>query len=268
MVALSSVRILGPVEVWAGEQPFALSGRQLTLLAVLVVNAGNAVSVDRLIDALWPTDGAASGARKRLQMTVTRLRQALEPVAEEGMCELRTSAAATGWSWQTKSSTRASSHETWHQVFRRHVRRIGCEPATSSPRVLPCGVDRRSRTSRSRISRKRRSAGSNRRPPACKADPVCPLVSRGVSKSPANLLVLLDTGGHDRTARDNLMHPWCTLSVACVWAAGSRAAVEGSCARLRQLVEVAAPSRATLASAIAVCASSRGMSSNSSITCP
>jgi hypothetical protein len=56
----------------------------------------------------------------------------------------------------------------------------------------------------------------------------CPLVSRGVSKSPAKRMVLLDTGGHDRTARDNLMHPWCTLSVACVWAAGSRAAVEGA----------------------------------------
>jgi DNA-binding SARP family transcriptional activator len=87
---LSSVRILGPVEVWAGEQRVALSGRQLTLLTVLVVNAGNAVSVDGLIDALWPTDGAASAARKRLQMTVARLRQVLEPVAEEGMCELRT----------------------------------------------------------------------------------------------------------------------------------------------------------------------------------
>jgi hypothetical protein len=95
----------------------------------------------------------------------------------------------------------------------------------------------------------------------------CPLVSRCVPKIPANLLVLLDTGGHDRTARDNLMHPWCTLSVACVWAApeqGSRRRY----ARLRQLVEVAAPSKAALASAIAVCASSRGMSSNSSITWP
>ena len=96
---------------------------------------------------------------------------------------------------------------------------------------------------------------------------VCPLVSRGVSKIPAHLCFLLDTGGHDKTARDNLMHPWCTLGVACVWAAGSRGS-RRRCARLRQLVEVAAPSRVTLASAIAVCASSRGMSSNSSITCP
>jgi hypothetical protein len=56
--------------------------------------------------------------------------------------------------------------------------------------------------------------GSNRRPPACKADRFvhsCLVVSR---KAPANLIVLLDTRGHDRTARDNLMHPWCTLSVA------------------------------------------------------
>ena len=38
--------------------------------------------LDSLIDARWPTDGAGSVARKRLQMTVTRLRHALEPVAE------------------------------------------------------------------------------------------------------------------------------------------------------------------------------------------
>ena len=55
---------------------------------------------------------------------------------------------------------------------------------------------------------------------------VCPLVSRDVSKKPCKSHCSVGHGGHDRTARDNLMHPWCTLSVACVRAAGSRAAVE------------------------------------------
>jgi hypothetical protein len=51
---------------------------------------------------------------------------------------------------------------------------------------------------------------------------VCPLVSRGVSKSPVIPTILLDSGGRERTARDKLMHPCCTLGVTCVWAAGSR----------------------------------------------
>ena len=55
-----------------------------------VVNAGSAVSVDSLIDALWPGEAASVGARKRLQMTVARLRQVLEPVTGDGKCELRT----------------------------------------------------------------------------------------------------------------------------------------------------------------------------------
>jgi predicted ATPase/DNA-binding SARP family transcriptional activator len=91
MPGFGSVRILGPVEVWAGERPVALGGpRQLSLLAMLVVNAGSAVSVDVLIDALWPADGASAAVRKRLQMAVMRLRQALEPIAGDGTCELRT----------------------------------------------------------------------------------------------------------------------------------------------------------------------------------
>ena len=41
----------------------------------------------------------------------------------------------------------------------------------------------------------------------------CPLVSRSVAQMPANTAFLLATGGHERTARDKLVPPWCPLGV-------------------------------------------------------
>ncbi len=76
--------------------------------------------------------------------------------------------------------------------------------------------------------------------------------------------------GHGRTRQDGarqsdapLVHPQRGVRLG-----GGEQGSRRRRARLRQLVEVAAPSRAALASPIAVCASSRGISSNSSITCP
>ncbi len=69
--------ILGPVEIRDGGRPVAAGGpRQLALLAFLLLNANAPVSSDRLIDALWGDN--ASGADKRLQMAVARLRKVLD----------------------------------------------------------------------------------------------------------------------------------------------------------------------------------------------
>src|SRR5215213_7628319 len=47
-------QILGPLEVEDGSRPVTLpQGRQRLLLAVLLANANQVVSRDRLIDALW-----------------------------------------------------------------------------------------------------------------------------------------------------------------------------------------------------------------------
>ncbi len=82
-------RVLGPIEVHHGERPLPLGGpRQVSLLAVLLVNANRPVTNDELIEALW-ADGEG-GTPKSLQMAVARLRKALKPLADGDEPRLRT----------------------------------------------------------------------------------------------------------------------------------------------------------------------------------
>jgi DNA-binding SARP family transcriptional activator len=70
-------RILGPLEVHAeGGRPLDLAGKQRTLLAVLLLNANEAVSTDRLIDELWGGHPPET-AGKALQVYVSQLRKLL-----------------------------------------------------------------------------------------------------------------------------------------------------------------------------------------------
>ena len=76
-------RILGPVEAYSAGRRLALGGgKQRSLLAVLLVHAGETVSVDRLIDALWGEDPPASAANS-VHVYVSQLRKALGPAALE-----------------------------------------------------------------------------------------------------------------------------------------------------------------------------------------
>ncbi len=85
---MSSVRLLGPVEVWAGEERLVLGGpRQLALLGLLAVNANRAVSTDTFLQELWADQ--LSG-RHALQMAVARLRQTLRRLEGDGEPVLRT----------------------------------------------------------------------------------------------------------------------------------------------------------------------------------
>lgn len=68
-------RILGPLEVLSDGRALDLGGaKQRTLLAVLLLNANNVVSRDRLIDALWEDDPPET-APKALQVYVSGLRK-------------------------------------------------------------------------------------------------------------------------------------------------------------------------------------------------
>jgi len=70
-------RILGPLEVAREGEPVVLGAvQQRALLAVLVLNRGERVSTDRLIDELWG-ERAPTAAAKTVQVYVSHLRKAL-----------------------------------------------------------------------------------------------------------------------------------------------------------------------------------------------
>ena len=60
-------RILGPLEVSAGDGPIELGGRrQRTVLAALIFNANQVTSTDQLIDIVWGEDPPPT-ARRSIQ---------------------------------------------------------------------------------------------------------------------------------------------------------------------------------------------------------
>jgi DNA-binding SARP family transcriptional activator/tetratricopeptide (TPR) repeat protein len=67
------LRLLGPLEVRRDGAPVRLPAKQRTLLAELVLGRGRVVSVDRLIESLWP-DKRPADARHALEMHASRLR--------------------------------------------------------------------------------------------------------------------------------------------------------------------------------------------------
>src|SRR5437660_701551 len=76
-------RILGPLEVEGDGRAVAPGGRrERALLAALILGAGEVVSADRLVAALWGDDPPRSAA-KTLQNHVLRLRKVLGPTAIE-----------------------------------------------------------------------------------------------------------------------------------------------------------------------------------------
>ena len=70
-------RLLGPFDVSVHGQPLDVgSGKQQALLALLLLRAGETVSTDRLIDALWG-ESAPPSALNSVHIYVSRLRKAL-----------------------------------------------------------------------------------------------------------------------------------------------------------------------------------------------
>jgi DNA-binding SARP family transcriptional activator/class 3 adenylate cyclase len=74
---LLDFRILGPLEVMKDGRPLALGGqKQRALLALLLLDAGRVVSVDRIVDALWG-ERPPRTAPTSLQNFVSHLRKVL-----------------------------------------------------------------------------------------------------------------------------------------------------------------------------------------------
>ncbi len=77
-------RVLGSIEVVEnGRRLPVASGRQLSLLALLIARANRVVPADRIIDSLWGDDPPETGA-KAVAFHVSRLRDALEPGRRHG----------------------------------------------------------------------------------------------------------------------------------------------------------------------------------------
>ena len=75
--SVADFRILGPVEVLSGGRRVAIEGRRTrVLLAMLLVWRNQTVSLDAVIDGLWP-QGPPSSAKSSLHAHVSRLRSAL-----------------------------------------------------------------------------------------------------------------------------------------------------------------------------------------------
>ena len=73
-------RVLGPIEVYSDDTPVHVGGvKQRSILALLVANHGQVVSVDRIVDEIYGDD-AASGARRSVQTIVSMLRRVLGDV--------------------------------------------------------------------------------------------------------------------------------------------------------------------------------------------
>ena len=90
-------RILGPLEALDGDALLTPAGAGLrALLTLLLLHANEAVSADRLLDALWPSAPPASGAAA-LQVRVSHLRKALGPVGQ------RIVTGSTGYSIEVAS---------------------------------------------------------------------------------------------------------------------------------------------------------------------
>ena len=109
-----TVRILGPIEVWDRQRRVELGGpRQVSLLALLVLEANRGVTSDALIDALWRdgdvsrTQATADGGAATASGTCTGLR-GREACARDGGRRL---------------SAPARSHRTRQRVVRGGRRR-------------------------------------------------------------------------------------------------------------------------------------------------
>jgi DNA-binding SARP family transcriptional activator/tetratricopeptide (TPR) repeat protein len=80
-VLVVEIRLLGPVEVWAGDRAMpAGPPQQNAILAALAVDADRPVTVERVIDRVWADDPPAR-ARSAVAARITHIRQLLATAA-------------------------------------------------------------------------------------------------------------------------------------------------------------------------------------------
>ena len=150
--------MLGPVGVLDDRgDPIDLGPfKQRSLFALLLINANEVVSTDRILDALWGEE--ADGKESALWVHVSRLRSALEP-ERKGHGESRVLITREpGYLLAVdEGAIDASSGLRWRVgLWLRPIRR---GPPTGWRKRWRCGVVPLSTTSRTRISLGPRSGG-------------------------------------------------------------------------------------------------------------
>src|SRR3954471_21624496 len=91
------VTLLGPVAAVAGGKDLALGGlKQRAVFALLALNAGRVVPLDRLVDELW-ADEPPSRATLSLQSYVARLRHVLAAAPPTGGQTVSILTRPPGW---------------------------------------------------------------------------------------------------------------------------------------------------------------------------
>jgi len=94
---LIEFRLLGPVEAWRAGRRVELGGpKPRAVLTSLLVRAGRVVSVEQLIDDVWPEHPPARAAAT-VQVFVSNLRRALEPGRQRGASATVLVTAAGGY---------------------------------------------------------------------------------------------------------------------------------------------------------------------------
>ena len=138
--ALIRFRLLGQVEAWRGGERVELGGRkQRAVLASLLLRAGRVVSLERLIDDLWPDDPPARAAAT-VQVFVSNLRRALEPDRARGAPGTVLVTASRGYLLSIEPEA-VDAHEFTALAERRTGR---ARTATTPSRPPHCSAGRRS----------------------------------------------------------------------------------------------------------------------------
>ncbi|WP_245721976.1 AfsR/SARP family transcriptional regulator [Nocardia crassostreae] len=82
-------KVLGPVEIEADGRPLpGTAPRHRAVLAYLLLNAGQVLSADRIIDAIWGLD-APGTARSQIHAAITAIRRALRRAEADDVLETR-----------------------------------------------------------------------------------------------------------------------------------------------------------------------------------
>lgn len=133
------LRVLGDVEVTGSHGTVAFGGtRPGAVFALLAIDAGECVPVDRLLDELWRS-GAAPCDVKRVQVNVLRLRRAIARVAPDIDAAAVVRRRASGYALQIEGAV-AVDAVRFADLVARGRRELGARDPGRAATTLRCAL--------------------------------------------------------------------------------------------------------------------------------